>query len=366
MANKDKPIGRMWFDEVTLAAVEFVSSYKYKTDMATNYQYRRQILALDDDQLEEFVRQWVLKKPEYTEVERFTGTGDMGRDVVGFLTAKRHEAGWHNYQCKQYGRTLPTDTGISELGKVLYYSWQGEFTAPEKFFFVAPRGVNRNLQRLIFKPSEFKTTMIAEWNKYCAGAIIENVHITLDKGLKDFISAWDFSGISCISAEVMLSDAAAVPVLHHWFDADPGPAPAGVTPADVQDVELPYIQGLLDAYGEREDLVFADHSAAVEHVIHGPHLRMQRERYFDADAFTRFYRDNTTTKDTEDLRKDILHGIYDTHMAKHDDMLARVNAVMIQAGNTQPAGPLAKYARTAVKQGICHHFVNEGQLKWKP
>lgn len=59
--------------------------------MGTNYQYRRQILALDDDQLEEFVRQWALKKTEYAEVERFTGTGDMGRDVVGFLSSQRHE-----------------------------------------------------------------------------------------------------------------------------------------------------------------------------------------------------------------------------------------------------------------------------------
>ncbi|KAB2675548.1 hypothetical protein F9K85_14325 [Brucella tritici] len=163
----------------------------------------------------------------------------------------------------------------------------------------------------------------------------------------------------------MLADAAATPVLYHWFGADPGPAPLGVAPLDVQVIELPYIQGLLEAYGEREGAVFADHNAADAHALHGPHLRMQRERYFDADAFTRFYRDNTTAKDTDDLRKEILHGIYETHTAKHDDMLSRINAVMIQASNTQPAGPLAKYARTPVKQGICHHFINEGQLKWK-
>jgi hypothetical protein len=334
--------------------------------MGTNYSYRRHILALDDDQLEEFVRQWALKKPEYVEVERFTGPGDLGRDVVGFLTVERHEAGWHNYQCKQYGRTLQTSIGISELGKVLYYSWRGEFTAPEKFFFVAPRGINRNLRSLIFKPSKFKATMIDEWSKYCADTIIDNVHIPLDDELKAFIEAWDFSKISPISVDVMLDDTAAGPVLYRWFGADPGPAPVGVTPAEVQDIELLYIKGLLDAYSEREGVPFPDHGAAGAHPTHGPHLRMQRERYFDADAFIRFYRDSTTTKDTDDLRKEILHGIYDAHITKHDDMLSRVNAVMIQAGNTQPAGPLAKYARTPVKQGICHHFINEGQLTWKP
>ena len=333
--------------------------------MGTNYQYRRQILALDDDQLEEFVRQWAIKKTEYIEVERFTGTGDMGRDVVGFLSSQRHEGAWHNYQCKQYGRTLPTHSGISEVGKVLYYSFKGEFTAPEKFFFVAPRGINRNLKSLIFKPSTFKTTIISEWEKYCAHSIVENQNITLDDDLKAFIEAWDFSRLTPISVDIMLADVAAIPVLYQWFGADPGPAPVGTAPLDVQPLELPYIQGLLDAYAERESATFADYTAADAHSVHGPHLRMQRERYFDADAFTRFYRDNTKTTDTDDLRNEILHGIYETHAAKHDDILSRVNAVMTQAGNTQPAGPLAKYARTPVKQGICHHFVNEGQLKWK-
>ncbi|KAB2675550.1 hypothetical protein F9K85_14340 [Brucella tritici] len=169
--------------------------------MGTNYQYRRQILALDDDQLEELVRQWALKKAEYVEVERFTGTGDMGRDVVGFLSSQRHEGAWHNYQCKQYGRTLPTETGISELGKVLYYAFKGEFTAPIKFFFVAPRGINRNLKSLIFKPSAFKATMVEQWEKYCAHSIVENEHIPLDDALKAFIEAWDFSRIAPISVD---------------------------------------------------------------------------------------------------------------------------------------------------------------------
>ncbi|UCA47016.1 ABC-three component system protein [Pseudochrobactrum sp. XF203] len=333
--------------------------------MGNNYDYRRQLLALDDDQLEEFVRQWALKKAEYIKVERFTGTGDMGRDVVGFLSSQRHEGAWHNYQCKQYARTLPTEAGISELGKVLYYSFKGEFTAPDKFFFVAPRGINRNLKSLIFKPLAFKEKMIAEWDKYCANSIVEKKYIPLDDELKAFILAWDFSCIDPISVDIMLADEAAKSVLYHWFGADPGPAPVGITPADIQTVELPYIQGLLDAYSEREGCIFADFAVAGAHKMHGPHLNIQRERYFDADAFTRFYRDNTTVKDTEDLRNEILHGIYETHISKHEDTLSRINAVMTQAGNTQPAGPLAKYARTPVKQGICHHFINEGQLKWK-
>ena len=45
----------------------------------------RQILRdMTDTELEQFVRDWVdLKKNDYVEIERFTGPGDKGRDVVG-------------------------------------------------------------------------------------------------------------------------------------------------------------------------------------------------------------------------------------------------------------------------------------------
>ena len=54
----------------------------------------RQVLALTDDQLEQFVREWTTHKKEYIDVQRFTGPADMGRDVVGYLTNQRHEGSW--------------------------------------------------------------------------------------------------------------------------------------------------------------------------------------------------------------------------------------------------------------------------------
>jgi hypothetical protein len=57
---------------------------------------------------------------EYLEVQRFTGPGDMGRDVVGYLTRSRHEGPWHNYQCKQYGRSLQTGRGLAECSAAIW------------------------------------------------------------------------------------------------------------------------------------------------------------------------------------------------------------------------------------------------------
>ena len=327
-------------------------------------QIDRLILALTDDQLEAFVREWVGYKKKYVEVQRFTGPGDMGRDVVGYLTTHRHDGPWHNYQCKQYGRTLPTALGLAELGKILYYSHCGEFTIPTAYFFVAPRGVNRNLKRYISRPRELKDNLLLQWDDCCAKTIAEGQTIPLSPELRAHISAWDPSSVKTISLDDILLDPAAKPALQSWFGVDPGPAPPGVVPDDILEHEMPYIQQLLDAYGERDSCTIGKEQA-LTHPTHGTHLKTQRERFFDADAFARFYRDNTMQADIDMLRHDMRHGVAETHAADYPDSLRRHDAVMIQASVVSPSGALARHARVPVRQGICHHFANEGALRWR-
>ncbi|MBR1121740.1 hypothetical protein JQ628_09480 [Bradyrhizobium lablabi] len=325
----------------------------------------RHILVMPSDELEKFAREWALLKKGYFGVERFSGPGDMGRDVVGYLTKAKHEGDWHNYQCKQYGKAVPLGSGLGELGKILYFAHEGKFTAPTKYFFVAPKGVVRPLREYISKPSQLKKVLIDTWDNYCAKTITKTAVVVLTPSLKTFIEAWDFSCVSVISVDDMLGDPAGKIIMAKRFKENPEPAPKGVVPIDLEDREMPYVRQLLDAYGERDSCAYADHREVKDHDDHGPHLSMQRERFFDADAFTRFYRDNTMSEEIDLLRDDIYHGVTDTHTAKHDDSLARANAVMSQAANIQPSGVLSRHARVPVKQGICHHFANEGKLKWR-
>jgi hypothetical protein len=324
--------------------------------MTGSVRYDRLILSLDDKDLENFVRAWAESKQGYFRVKVFAGVGDRGRDVVGHLTEKLDEGEWHNYQCKQYGKTLPTANGIAELGKVLYYSFLKEFTAPTKFYFVAPRGLNRNLRTLVNNPAAFKATLIKEWAICCGGKIIENQMIAMTEDLRKFIDAWNFSNVEYISLNEMLKDAAAMGVLLKWFGKDPGPAPDGSVPVDIQIGELPYVSQLVDAYGERDVCVYDSHDKIINHAKHGPHLSTQRERFYDADAFARFYRDNTMVDEIRALRREVLFGIIDEHRADHSDSLSRVDAVMKQAAVIHPSGVLGRHAKIPVKQGLCHHF----------
>jgi hypothetical protein len=292
----------------------------------------RHILALPADELEKFARDWAQLKKGYFEVDRFSGAGDMGRDVVGYLTKAKHEGNWHNYQCKQYGKAVPLDIGLRELGKILYFAHKGEFTAPTKYFFVAPKGVARTLRTYISKPSELKKALIIHWDDYCAKGITKKTTIVLTNDLKAFIEALDFSNVSVVSVDAILEDPAGKILMAKRFKEDPAPAPIGIVPGEIEAREMPYVQQLLDAYGERDKCSYPDHGAVKGHNDHGPHLAMQRERFFAADAFTRFYRDNTMSEEIELLQGDIFHGVADVHSAKHDDSLTRANAVMSQAG----------------------------------
>ncbi len=329
--------------------------------------YFRLILSLDDRQLERFVRDWVaLKKSEYHEVHRFGGAGDLGRDVVGFVTSQRHEGPWHNFQCKQYvKRRLPYSEALIELAKTLYHADARGFSFPEQYFFIAPHGLQRRLELLLDKPTELRNDLITNWNKLCAKHIVDKKTIPLTPELKSRIAVYDFGRVSRIDINHMLAHPHVNLVLHQHFGADPGPAPVGTAPTAIAPSELKYISQLIDAYSIRSGTTFATPECALDDPTHGRHLRMQRERFYDADFFKRYYRDNTAAEVLPTFEKDIEHGVFEIYSKSYKDSLDRVDAVMAQAASVLTSGPLAPHARVSVKQGVCHHFANEGKLKWQ-
>jgi hypothetical protein len=329
--------------------------------------YHRRLLSLNDEELEIFVADWVAQKAKiYHDWIRYPGTGDLGRDVVGFHSAARHEGRWDNYQCKQLSTPLGTASGLQEIGKILYYASLGNFTPPTRYYFVAPKGINRNLQRLIDKPSEFKAKLLEDWDQYCAESISEGQCIQLEGALLECIRAFDFSTVYRITADELLRDPHVHPVLVKWFGADPGPPPGGTVPVDVELSELPYVTQLLNAYGQRDGSTYEGYSEIVHHPVHGKHFARQRVRFYDAAAYKAFYRDNTESAVLERLENEIYHGVVDTWEAEHIDPLHCVEAVMSQAANVSLSGPLAIHTQVPVKQGVCHHFANEDRIRWCP
>ncbi|WP_272472345.1 restriction endonuclease [Escherichia coli] len=80
---------------------------------------------------EEFTEEWAsYLKNEYITVRRFGGSGDLGIDIAGFCSKNGFEAVWDNYQCKRYDHPLRPGEVWVEMGKIIYYSFLGEYLPP--------------------------------------------------------------------------------------------------------------------------------------------------------------------------------------------------------------------------------------------
>ncbi len=85
----------------------------------------------------ELIHHW---KTQYQKVVR-CGGGDLGRDVIAYTP----NGEWENFQCKHYAKPLTLVEAIREVGKLIYYSYKGEYPVPNKYYFVSPKGVSTQL-----------------------------------------------------------------------------------------------------------------------------------------------------------------------------------------------------------------------------
>lgn len=329
--------------------------------------YAKLLYNLTDDELERFVADWIASKlkPYTGGHERFSGPGDMGRDVVGYRTVDRFDGAWHNYQCKQLRKPLGAPEFLRELGKVFFHSLGGTFPLPERMYFVAPRGAVRTVRSFVSRPSLLAPGLTGNWTEHVADKIEDGKTHPLTDEILNLINSFDFSAIELLDADKLVRFPEIKSVLVKWFDEDPGDYPKPTVPEELGEDEARYITELLATYGERSGAPVSTPTEALAHVTHGQHLRDQRTRYFEASAFSRYYRDNTPEGTVDDFQEQIYHGVVDYSRGTFKDALERVDQVLSHASKLQPASRLGKYARITVKQGTCHHLVNKGALKWR-
>lgn len=328
--------------------------------------YARHITALNDRELERFVDEWVgAKSASFSDHKRFGSGGDMGRDVVGYLTDRRMSGPWVNFQCKQLLKPVSAAMAGLELGKIFWHASKGAFSLPERYVIVAPRGFKRDVAALIDDPDTFKPTFLANWDRWCKSGIVAGTQTLLNDDIRALIEGYDFKAVELWDAEKLLQDPYIVPTLVEWFGYDPGMPPRGQVPDTMQPEETDFSAELLELYGEREGTLFSNLTEVARHPGHGAHFVLQRRRFFDAGAFRRFYRDNTPGSFLVGFDQDIHDGVVDVYSRPRSDRLHRHDEVMIQASSIKPAGILGHHSTVSVRQGTCHHFVNEGRLSWK-
>lgn len=182
---------------------------------------------------------------EYEKVTRCAGAGDKGRDVIA-----RFSSGWDNYQCKHYGRKLSVADVVAELGKLVFYTWRGDYTLPRDYRFVTPKGCSSDCIDMLVNKSRIKTEIIQRWDMECRDKITKTESILLEGALLNYLNTIDFSFIDEMSAQELVDKHQKTPYHSARFGSYhlKRPQLKQNIPELVGDNEKIYIEALLHAF----------------------------------------------------------------------------------------------------------------------
>lgn len=315
---------------------------------------------------EDFVLEWASSlKSKYARVEKHSGSGDLGLDVIGFESGASEDP-WDNYQCKHYDHPLRPSEIWLELGKLSFYTYRGDYSVPRQYTFVAPQGAGTSLAKLLRKPEETKARLLVEWDKYCRTRISSTQEVTLDASLRKHIEDFDFRIVTAIPPLTLIDEHRQTPYFAYRFGGGlPSRAPVKLPPVDPGPVETTYVRALLDAYEDRLGAPVQSHQDLMDDFLQGHFARSRRE-FFSAESLREFSRDNVPPGTFEDLLDNIHDGVVDVEQAQHADAVERVLAVVKHAKAIQlTANALVARTYSADRGGMCHQLANEMRLRWR-
>lgn len=321
------------------------------------------------DDWEYFIEEWSTSLScSYIKVRRFGGSGDLGVDIAGFTSEDGFQDVWDNYQCKRYDHPLrPSDIWV-EIGKIVYYSFKGEYLPPRQHFFVASQGVGTSLEQLLNKPETLKARARENWEKHCAKRISSTEEIPLAGALEAYFHTFNFRIFSSKSHVELIEGHSTTGYHAIRFGGGLPPRPdPGKPPETPTETESRYIRQLLDAYGDQLGTPMNDPVALDAHAPIKRDFLRQRERFYHAESLRNFARDTVPQGTFAALQNEVFHGVIDICEGHHPDGFERMRATLTQAAALSiTANSLSSVTKKQDCQGICHQLANDDRLTWMP
>jgi hypothetical protein len=325
------------------------------------------LYSYDDKEWEIFIEEWLSLKKDYVELDNPGGAGDKGRDVIAYINKDKPNYKWHNYQCKHYKEAIkPTDVW-DEFGKIIYYTYIKDYPIPEKYYFVAPKGTGVKFTDLINNPEKLKEELKKNWDKYCKNEITSTTSIELKGRLLTYFNGFDFSIFERILPKTLIKEYKYHENYNSRFSMKlPTRSEQVSIPAEIQKDELLYTSQLLKAYNtDKTENNFTEIEEFSGIKKYNNHFNRARESFHNTEQLRQFSRDNLGEIYFTKFKKDIYTRIADT--ADEED-LNRFNIVKKVEKDAMDAtiesNILKSRCEIIDKKGICHHLVNDGELKW--
>lgn len=323
---------------------------------------------MPSDDFEDMVLEWAFDylKTKYHEVRRIGGSGDKGRDIIGYLDDSLQNC--DIYQCKHYGGSLAPSQYWTELGKLCYYTHNGDYAIPKQYFIVASQGLGPAMRTLLDNPKTINGELIAKWDQYCKKKITDIMEITLTTSLRQYIENFDFSIVKDIPPLTLITQYAETKWFKYRFGGGLRRRPKADNPPSTMDAEektLPYVTQLLGVYSEYAQTPFTDVESvkSVESLF--DHFERQRRDYHSAQSLKRFSREEFIDEDPyEEVKEEVFSAVVDVSKRKYDSNYDRVNETLNEARRISLDGNELGKINPSDKSGICHELVNDTKLKW--
>jgi hypothetical protein len=330
------------------------------------------VASFSADDFERFILEWAdgylpISVPGVDQVQQRGNSGDKGRDIVVWLDpASTVPRRWRLYQCKHYADRLGAGLAATEIGKVLYYTSKGDYSAPEQYWFVTHKGVTGDLQDLLDDPTKLRQFILDSWRKYCAKKIAAQ-EIALTDNLKDHIKGFDFSIFRAKQPLELINEHAQTKYYLAVFglpliQRPPPPQP----PSEVAAEETAYVTQLY--------AVIAEHLGIDVKTVADFAQNRQMQRIFDRSRIT-FYSAEGLKELARDQMADAAFfdsllghfkdGLFFAYSGIGQSGLDRLSTT-VQAAQSLQLGAhiLEPHATPNDREGLCHHLANDGTIQW--
>lgn len=327
----------------------------------------QKLAIMNDSEFEEVVLEWVhgYLKTQYVAVRKCGGAGDKGRDIIAIIDQNINA--WDNYQCKHYGQKLSPTNFYLELGKLCYYSYNGDFSVPQNYYIVSQSGVGTKLGDLLDNPDNLKINLINNWDAYVRDKITK-IPIPLIDDFKTYVTNFNFSIVKPIEPLDFLEQFQQTKWYSYRFGGIKKQREVLAIPnfSDAE-MKLRYITQLLAVYSEEISNELNSIEELSDYKDYKVHFDIQRKSFYTVETLKQFERDNLPleSKAFENLKDDVLAIAYTIVLNKYSSALRKVNDILgLCSSMDASSNPLAISITIQDKQGVCHHLVNENKLTW--
>lgn len=329
-----------------------------------------------DRKFEAFIEEWAfyyLKQicGEYVRVVNFSGSGDRGRDVIGYVDETQSSPICDVYQCKHYKNPVTTSEFLPELAKLCKHAFDKTIPIPRRYWIVAPQDVGPGLGELLESPLKVLEALKESWKDAKKKPLLKigGTAVPLVGDLGKFVEAFDFSIVKPKPILEVISEFEKTNRYAQRFGGGlTKPLPPTSTPSQFSANEVRYVEQLIAVYSNDtgDKTLEASQLLGSSSTTVARHFNRSRERFYFAETIREFAKDNLPDGfEYKTIQTEVLDGAIDTSEADYEKALDRVNATTDKASALSIGEhPLKPYLKSQSLKGICHQLVNEDQITW--